>query len=816
MDRERRSTLGGLGDMAVLDGKRRQATELGQAEPDRTFEPADLAGVTELRVHGVGGTPPADMLSDPHPVQVSGDRTAGVMRADDMTVPWPTAASFDASGPMIPTRWHLEAYSWGGMTGRAMTRALWLVVLPFAMVNMAGWMAPDRERALHRAGTRLAGLCLTLLYVLFVAEIVMDFAMYQCAGSPGCATSDWWAVRDGGFASTGARRVVIGAVPLVLLVFLVQALTHRSQRNYDKWQSPTGAEGGRSNADTVVNEGLTSPDFWSGQGFAERLAKLHVFSSLVLVAGLVAAATDVLTTSVFARPLWVFCAALIGGAAALALVSRARARVVPPRGLARLGLLVVAVVGVVAWTAEPNSQNPRPLPGLLPAFDVVLLTAYLAGVAVLVSGLLSRRTPSAGSGSQPSRPDRIPGRTRFRQAFTPFAVVVTAGLLTTTVFSGTALWIANRLGTATSVGRARPGAYDIVYPQPFEALARGLPVLGLICLLAGTVMATLTWRATERARLDELHLDWSAERAGSAPDGTTSAVGRKEWEDKAQKAVRLPGASLAGLEWTIWTLGALTFAGAVAYGAFWAANMLSEGDLLGYLDTRETVDKWWLPPLGFSTWLLTFVPLGAAFVMRRALTKPSDRRLVAIAWDVSTFFPRAFHPLGPPCYAERAVPELQLRLQRLWEGDGRVLLLGHSQGAVLVTAAVASMTGFDRELSERLAVVTYGCPVRRLYGRHFPAYFDAELLDHVARSLPDGWVNYYRDTDLVGHRVRSLEEEREGWLPGPREVRLPDPATPYYTPGDQLPEVRGHGHAGYRRQGAFARQVLVTVRTLGG
>ena len=34
-------------------------------------------GLTELRIHGVGGTPPQDLLHDLAPEQVSGDRIAG-------------------------------------------------------------------------------------------------------------------------------------------------------------------------------------------------------------------------------------------------------------------------------------------------------------------------------------------------------------------------------------------------------------------------------------------------------------------------------------------------------------------------------------------------------------------------------------------------------------------------------------------------------------------------------------------------------------------------------------------------------------------
>jgi hypothetical protein len=44
---------------------------------------AQCDGVTELRVHGVGGTPPDALLGDLAPEQASGDGIAGFYRSDD-------------------------------------------------------------------------------------------------------------------------------------------------------------------------------------------------------------------------------------------------------------------------------------------------------------------------------------------------------------------------------------------------------------------------------------------------------------------------------------------------------------------------------------------------------------------------------------------------------------------------------------------------------------------------------------------------------------------------------------------------------------
>ena len=67
--------------------------------------------VTELRVHGVTGTPAEDMLDRPLLRRVAGDTDAGFFR--------PRAEYGAATGPGGAT---LEAYRWGNLTAGAAAR----------------------------------------------------------------------------------------------------------------------------------------------------------------------------------------------------------------------------------------------------------------------------------------------------------------------------------------------------------------------------------------------------------------------------------------------------------------------------------------------------------------------------------------------------------------------------------------------------------------------------------------------------------------------------------------------------------------------
>jgi hypothetical protein len=180
--------------------------------------------------------------------------------------------------------------------------------------------------------------------------------------------------------------------------------------------------------------------------------------------------------------------------------------------------------------------------------------------------------------------------------------------------------------------------------------------------------------------------------------------------------------------------------------------------------------------------------------LRRAYASVTSRKNVGMLWDVFTFWPRAVHPLAPPCYAERAVPELVDRI-RLLTGHrstdvddavhlgaeaerpdlrrtrglivpaGQVLLTGYSQGSVIVAAAIAQL---PRQVRENVALLTLACPARRLHGRAFPAFFGAQQLGALGDLLDIGpgqnehgrWKNLCRRSDYFGSWIFAEPEPR--------------------------------------------------------
>jgi hypothetical protein len=167
--------------------------------------------------------------------------------------------------------------------------------------------------------------------------------------------------------------------------------------------------------------------------------------------------------------------------------------------------------------------------------------------------------------------------------------------------------------------------------------------------------------------------------------------------------------------------------------------------------------------------------------LRSAITNAASRKRFGFIWDVGTFFPRACAPFGPPCYAERSVPEVVSRIRRVVgdqaggrgdpaaamgaaervgqddddpaEAHSGVLLVGYSQGTPISVAVIAQLPD---EVVEHVGLLLLAAPVRRLYGRAFPAYFGNLQLELIRDRLAPGpdapprWRTLVRRSDYIG------------------------------------------------------------------
>ena len=136
-----------------------------------------------------------------------------------------------------------------------------------------------------------------------------------------------------------------------------------------------------------------------------------------------------------------------------------------------------------------------------------------------------------------------------------------------------------------------------------------------------------------------------------------------------------------------------------------------------------------------ATAILVAVAVAAAAAVAAHAASSSERPL-GVFWDVVAFFPRAGHPFAPPCFGERAVPELSARAKS-WVGDPAarkpraVILTAHSMGSTIAAATVLAMRGekvetgrvAGQQLGDRLAVLSYGSQLRAYFSRFFPSVF---------------------------------------------------------------------------------------------
>lgn len=261
---------------------------------------AGCEGVTELRVHGVGGSPPDAILGDLAPEQASGDQIAGFYRSGGHRV----SPADETTGR--DTDRNVECYSWGGLTSRSKIRVLWLALLPFLFGNLAGWMCSARTRRsgwrfkLHRLSHGLSGLALTVNAVLLAVLISAELLAYQAVRA-GRAGHQWWLAPLGwhdvsGFAT---RQFLIGMLVPVLFLLLLAVLARRSWR-YEQVRPPFHGQTPpvtRQITASALPGGLAHPEFWDGEDSVKLLTEVHLAAAAGFLAVVLGVTAKLLTGS---------------------------------------------------------------------------------------------------------------------------------------------------------------------------------------------------------------------------------------------------------------------------------------------------------------------------------------------------------------------------------------------------------------------------------------------------------------------------------------------------------------------------------------
>ncbi|MYY00108.1 hypothetical protein GT045_36315 [Streptomyces sp. SID486] len=519
---------------------------------------------------------------------------------------------------------------------------------------------------------------------------------------------------------------------------------------------------------------LVRPGFWYGRRLVARLRAAHTAAGLLTVAGAVAtpavrfdrrpggpAALDALGL--------LLAAALLGWALAVVVVvcrrgrsehrldrrlDRCLVRLLPLGALA----LMLLSLGYAGWS-RPGWRSAGRLPGD-PAFGAIMLAQGVLVVALgAVAAALYRRRPDP--------------RAAMRGLGGP-AVAMLACALGGVMSGGVAQRVADWLDGTRALLTGPPVLLT------WQASAIPPVVVVLLALAALLAVRTARLARVERSRVRREH-------PGEPEDPSRTRViaharAMATLTDRAPLVVTVLSAATL-------LLGGLALAGALATGKTPdGAARRAHHVVQAVAETSQALGSW-LVGLGF----LLFVTWG-----RRAYKDASARRTIGILWDVGTFWPRAAHPFAPPCYAERAVPDLTWRMAT-WTGStaGRLVLSGHSQGSVLAAAAAWQLPPSVRG---RVALLTYGSPLERLYGRWFPAHFGPPALAALHHDIAC-WRNLYRRTDPIGGPVRVPGDG----TPDVDHEALPDPRAYGRTADHPLP-APVLGHSDYPSDPVFARE----------
>jgi hypothetical protein len=715
--------------------------------------------------------------------QVSGDSSAGNFRRRDGS---------DKDAPTDPLR-NEEAYSWGGLTSGKASRGLWLLFLPFILINTAHWMVPPAKAGSWTTTTatrasvrllRLIGLSLTITLMLATALLTVDLVGWQCAAMPHCGAG-LGPLRFLVDRSVG-MRLFWTSLPVAALVGVLLW--------FGRGNPPVGGE--TPPAAEVPSDAVPLEDshFWKPDASVTRLRRCHVtvwLSGLACVV-LFGAKTQVddggrpltwllwLNTAMFAvAVLAVFSSYFTGRGGA----GPSHKAGMVFKGVQWLSVAALAAALIAVGRADVKYDVTRPMSFPYLSSAIYLLLLVQAGLIVLlfISTAVSKCWPAPPPVAQADVPDAtLKGFRPTLWGFTAFFIATIAWLAGGGFSAGVGLLLAQFLGNPVSsseraqcetqivddlvAGKANlPPVCDglshskwpshVGFEEQVHATSADAALIippayvwaaivffGLLLVLL-FIVVPVVWvkvlRPRTTAALKEVPKDYD--------------LPPTEYRQARVRAIAKARAfaSLADLLPAI--LAAMTGLAIVAFAAVL---------VMFYADGEAALQRT-LPGTFVAVALFTGTAAGLVGLAVLAYRNRQARRTVGIIWDVVTFWPRANHPLTPPCYAERAVPELRLQLCRHMAAtdEQRVIAATHSQGTIIGAATVLQLSD---EVRQRIALLTFGSPLRRLYGRNFPAYFGLTAMTRL-HSVQPRWINMWVFSDPIG-----------GWILNDTNANLAD------------------------------------------
>ncbi|HYO85249.1 MAG TPA: hypothetical protein VES01_02140 [Dermatophilaceae bacterium] len=809
--------------------------------PAQTFPP-----VLEIRVHGVANTPPETTLglTDSSQVdRVAGDDTTGLYRAKNSD---PTA--------LVET----QAYSWGQLTSgqraaKDLRRALWLLLLPFALVNVAFWARPEfpdkggpsKTGGLASYLARVIALTLTVSLLLTATTVGVDLVGWQWAAVPRL-DPPWLAFLTRGWFAGGSRVLLVGLAAPVAALAIIYLASRRTFR-YEAVESLTPADAGTA-PDTGAPS-LRGRGFWSGDRQVRELSSVHW--RVGMVASLASTVGPVALAQPRDHPSWwsgvILCVAFavvavielvrLGGEQVTIRAQSAAGVSRTPLSSASLVVFWAAAAGSIGYLASGLELADRR--GTLPGLNGSLRAVFVAQMLLVVVWTVTLRhgprqgrvcLALCGVGGVAAAVIMLTGLDRLHPGWSASGLAVALVLLLG--------WAYALPGSPAARGDAAPAQPAAAWVRPAWRGAGGsvLAATGVLlaALYSGGLVFLVSWRlpgGTELALPDSLRWAaaglpffvfcvlvvtvWSLSRLQRHMAAEAGEVLGEYGRDGAHAAARAGQVARARLVHLLMAERALGRVGWLGGLALIGVIALAAGSATGSTFEEVAGPLAWVATLGF--WLALGMLLGFAALGLIVYRGKPERRLVSIVWDLATFWPRASHPFAPPCYAESCVPQLVTRVCLDTQRKG-FILAGHSQGSLICLATTLQLPTQQRG---RVVLLTFGTQLSRLYGRVFPALLGPAVLHEAAESMGGHsglrWRSFYRSTDPLGYPLDVVLQDPDG-VTQPVGVDHPGslPHRPLRDPEGLVPEPRQitdpvmNKHSDYSEDSQY-RAYLVSV-----